>query len=292
MSVQIVKLAIKGTKAAGKFISRNSDDVVSIFGKKNTKLLGNEVSNTAKFSKEKSFWAKVKNFFGFRTKLNPRSFSDGKPTPKFPYLASRESVKQSNRYLNENYISSREKIVDGFRDGGHSARYDKFGQSISGNREVVTIDKALDTYLSSAIKYAKENTKNMSEKDKMQYIYNIVHDISGDAKKGEEMADILAKHARGNEVLLGKIFEKGCASCRHKALMFKILADEVGLNARMIRGQAFDLSGFGGHAWNEIILSNGKRILVDVQNSRVVDVAKAGKSTLAGYLTQSGKQIY
>ena len=137
------------------------------------------------------------------------------------------------------------------------------------------------------------NSNCLLENEKMKYIYNLVHDISGDAEKSLEVSEIMSRNSAGSELLLGKIFEHGAAVCRHKALMVKILADEVGLHARVLRGNSFDLSGYGRHVWNEIKLSNGEKMLLDVQNSTLVKVSKSGKnSKLAGYCTENNQPIY
>jgi transglutaminase-like putative cysteine protease len=55
--------------------------------------------------------------------------------------------------------------------------------------------------------------------------------------------------------------------CRHRSLLFKILADEAGLKAALVRGNyaGGDDSGRGApHAWNEIVLDDGRRLLVDL----------------------------
>lgn len=250
---------------------------------------------TAKLSPKKSFWQRLCQNLGFRNKLNPKSFSDGLHTSKEPYYASRESVALSNEYLKTNALLENEKIIDGFRDGGHSAKFDNFGSILSGKREVITIDRRLDTYLSNAIEYAKTSTAGMPEDKRVKFVYNLVHDISGDFKKGDRRAEELGKLGRCKEVLLGKVFEKECATCRHKALMFKILAEECRIKTRMLRGLAFDLGGYGGHVWNEVKLSGGRKFLVDVQNSKIIDIStpQALKNKqLAGYANQKGKRVY
>lgn len=75
--------------------------------------------------------------------------------------------------------------------------------------------------------------------------------------------------------MLGKIFEYNAVCCRHKGLMFKILCDEIGIKASIVRGNMIDMYGFGGHVWNEVKLSNGKKLLVDTQNKKIIDISKS-----------------
>lgn len=283
-----MKIFFKKLNTAANNISNNHCHI-------KTKPYPNDSVNiTARLENKQTLWQRFCNLFRVK-KLNPKSFSDGLHTPKGPYVASEKSVQLSNKYLGKNYLSENDRIIDGFRDGGHSAKFGKFGDIISGNREVITIDLKLDAYLRNAIRYAKENTAGLSEKEKVKYIYKIIHNISGDFQKGDKRALILGEKGRCQEILLGKVFEKEAATCRHKALMFKILSQECGLKTRMIRGAAIDLGGFGGHVWNEVKLSNGRKLLVDVQNSIIVDIStpKALKNPkIASYCNQNLEPIY
>jgi transglutaminase/protease-like cytokinesis protein 3 len=56
--------------------------------------------------------------------------------------------------------------------------------------------------------------------------------------------------------------------CRHRSLLFKILADEAGLKVALVRGN-YARKGPPGvaHAWNEVLLDNGSRLLVDVMHN-------------------------
>ena len=74
----------------------------------------------------------------------------------------------------------------------------------------------------------------------------------------------------GHEVMLGDVPKLCGGMCRHRALLFKVLADEAGLSTSLVRGMMKTSSGrMGGHAWNEVRLSDGRRVLVDVMNPTV-----------------------
>lgn len=212
-------------------------------------------------------------------KLNPKSFKGKKPKIKAPYIGSPKAAALSKSYNETDVIYYDKKIVDGFRDGGRGSMIDKWGKPISANREIITIDRELDQYLTNAINYAKNASRGMSEEQKVKFLYDMILKISGNAEKSLAKSRELAKQYCDSEILLGEVFEKGAASCRHKALMFKILADEIGLNAKMVRGVSADAFGQGGHVWNEIKLSNGKKFLVDTQNSHLIDLAQPSKSS-------------
>jgi transglutaminase/protease-like cytokinesis protein 3 len=68
-------------------------------------------------------------------------------------------------------------------------------------------------------------------------------------------------------VLIGDVAEKGGGgACRHRALLFKLMADEAGLHTALVRGNARFGERGGGHAWNEVRLADGRSLLVDVMN--------------------------
>ena len=263
--------------------------------KHTSSIITTRVKDNSKKVVNSNFFQKIKKILGFRKKLTPKSFAPKVKSAKRPYYASRDSVAQSNNYVKHNFISSREKIIDGFKDGGRNCKFSQFGDAISSSREIIVVNKEYDEYLMNAINYAKKNTEGMNEKEKMNFLFKIVKEISGDPLRGDRRSTILAQNANGGEGLLGNFFKHEFATCRHKSLMYKILADEVGLNVRLIRGMAFDLQGFGGHAWNEVVLQDGKRMLVDIQNSHLINVAtkrKINKEILAGYFFDNKQPVY
>ena len=240
-----------------------------------------------------SLWRRIKNIFGFRQKVNPKTFVSGEKTPNIPFVASKKSVEVSNRYVQNHRIGTSERIIDGFRDGGRNVRFDKWGKAISAHREIVTVDIACDKYLQKVIEHTKASTQGMSKKQKAKFIYDLIIDLGGDAVKAEKRSNKLAKAYQGKEILLGKVFEKEASCCRHKSLLFKILADEVGLKSTMVRGNMLDFGGIGEHAWNEVILSNGKKYLFDAQNANIANISKGSVSSkAAGYLDINDNSLY
>ena len=77
-------------------------------------------------------------------------------------------------------------------------------------------------------------------------------------------ADQLEGEFRNKQVLIGDWVDQAQAGeCRHRALLFKILADEAGLDVALVRGNYAGGSP-PGHAWNEASLGDGRRVIVDV----------------------------
>lgn len=75
------------------------------------------------------------------------------------------------------------------------------------------------------------------------------------------------------EVLLGDIINSGAGVCRHRALLTKVLADEVNMGCRIVHGY-YD---GGGHAWNEII-TKGDTYLFDAMHGRVCSIGNTSKN--------------
>lgn len=215
---------------------------------------------TQKFEPQVSVWQKLRKIFGLRAKLNPKSFAGGLHNSKGPYANSKQAANLSEKYLKNEYLLEDQRIVDGFRDAG-GAIIDYRVNSTIANREVTTVDKSADVYLQNAINYVKYNTSKMSEKKKVKFISNLVKDIGGDTKMAGERSKMLGNSAAGEERLLGKIFEEGAAVSRHKAIMFKILAEESGIKTRMFRSAAVDSDG-SRYVWNEVKLKDGSKFAV------------------------------
>ncbi len=73
--------------------------------------------------------------------------------------------------------------------------------------------------------------------------------------------------------------------------MFKILCDEVGIKSSIVRGISMDMSGIGRHVWNEVKLSSGKKILIDTQNKKIIDISKPNPKA-ALYFDANNKTLY
>ena len=241
-----------------------------------------ELKNIKTFAKFKSFAVNLLRQFGIREKLNPNTFGKNIKRPSKMYtITTEQGTKVSQSYGKRGVIYYDTKIPNGFRDGGRTATIGRNGKITDAAREIITVDRELDQYLMNAINYAKNATRNMNEEQKVKFLYNMVRDISGNAAKSLEKSGEIANQYCNREILLGDVFAKGAASCRHKSLMFKILADEVGLNAKVIRGEMGVAGDMGGHAWNEIKLSNGKKFVVDTQNGALINLSSPNKEEAA-----------
>ena len=104
---------------------------------------------------------------------------------------------------------------------------------------------------------------------------------------------LLTREYANEGVLLGDVTRLcGAGVCRHRALLFKLLADEAGLDVALVRGNYGDASRVGGHAWNELYLPDGRRFIIDTMQRRIVPLGSDGSQASSRYLTVKNKPWY
>ena len=158
-------------------------------------------------------------------------------------------------------------------------------RSVQGNpsasgREVIVVDRVKDAkFLNPLINDVKTSTRGMSDEQKMNYILKKVENISGDPDRAISISDSFKS---GEHMLLGDVFQKGGAVCRHRALLVKILADEAGLKTSLVRGNFYPNAGNklngGGHAWNVIYDNKGQAFILDSMHGKLVKIQKGAYS--------------
>jgi hypothetical protein len=183
---------------------------------------------------------------------------------------------QSNAFRAQHRVSAGETIADGFFDGGRRGSVGSDGL-VTSSREVVVVDRSRDPALRSHLEFAR-SLRSLSEGERAvqlsRYVdtlmtpkvYSPAGDVIGRGDP-EKAVDAWVAQRRGHEVLLGDVGKLGAGVCRHRSLLFKVLADEAGLQVELVRGNMWMPNGYGGgHAWNEVHLSSGARVIFDVMN--------------------------
>jgi len=180
---------------------------------------------------------------------------------------------RSLKYLRRNYLDYNEEMPDGFYDGGHGMTFrvgadGKLG--VSSSREVILVDAGKDVTLGPKLEMARkfiENARTLQEKIQMLAMF-VSNSLGGSQLvPGSSMPGIVdltdqdvdqrkmsGKNA-GDILMLGHL---NYGVCRHRALMFKYLADRLGIPSRLVRGKTSDW-----HVWNVVQL-HGKNYVVDV----------------------------
>lgn len=175
-------------------------------------------------------------------------------------------------YRLKNYVGPELYIGDGYVDGGHGMTIHPDGH-VTSSREVLTVDRKRDVELQKHLAFARsEDLKKLNDLDRATRLarYVAAHFTPKEGRKVlEEKTKVLETAHRNREVLIGDVAKiTGDAGvCRHRSLMYKLLADEAGLKVALVRGlYGRDPAKAGYHAWNELYLPDGKMVIVDVTN--------------------------
>ena len=103
----------------------------------------------------------------------------------------------------------------------------------------------------------------------------------------------MVKEYANEGVLIGEVPRIcGAGVCRHRSLLFKLLADEAGLDVALVRGNYSDGRSSSGHAWNELHLDDGIRVLFDLTLRHVELPVLQGSRTSRRYLTVRNEPWY
>ncbi len=177
------------------------------------------------------------------------------------------------RMFNEDhYIGPGVRVPDGYVDGGRAMRVDDNGTAKSG-REILLVNREHDDELARDAEFVHTpEFQALSTLDKVQHLAARVDELTtppGGQRWVGEMTMMLQDEFQNRPLLIGDWVDQCQAGvCRHRSLLFKILADEAGLQAALVRGNyAVNGSPVGGHAWNEVFLEDGRRILIDVMHN-------------------------
>ncbi|CAA6659406.1 unnamed protein product [Spirodela intermedia] len=176
------------------------------------------------------------------------------------------------RYWNYNVLSYDDKILDGFYD--LYGIFPKIPDSDAISWEAILVNRASDTDLSNlenrALVLAVESrsvSKDYEDVDLVRSLAIMVAEYMGGAVRDPEVISNewrdLSNRLResfGNMVLPLGHLTVGLA--RHRALMFKVLADSVGVPCQLLKGQLYTGSDDG--AVNIVKINNGREYIVDL----------------------------
>lgn len=201
-------------------------------------------------------------------------------------------------YRMKNYVPPEVKIGDGYVDGGRGMKMLGDGR-VSSSREVITVDRTRDAELRKQLEFARSaELMKLNPLDRATRLARHVAWLMTPKegyKQVEAKTEVLDKEHRNKEVLLGDVpkITGGAGVCRHRSLLFKLLADEAGLKVSLVRGRhGRDPSRLGAHAWNELRLDDGSVLIVDVMNPLPDFHFPNDKSKQAGRYYNLARQPY
>lgn len=176
-------------------------------------------------------------------------------------------------YLKQHYLGPDLQIPDGYIDGGRGMKFDADSHAKSG-REILLVDRTKDTALALDLAFAR--SPELQALPPLERAQRLAARIDAETTPpggirwvGKTTEDFETEF-KNKPLYIGEWVDQ-CHSgvCRHRSLLFKILADEAGLKSALVRGNYAGSSGArGAHAWNELYLEDGRRVLVDVMHKR------------------------
>ena len=176
-----------------------------------------------------------------------------------------------NLFLKQHFLGPEVRIPDGYFDGGRHMVVSESG-GVASPREILLVDRTRDVALESYSAYARSAAiQALPPLQRIQRLAARIDSAStppgGERWVGPSIEQIQREFVN-KPLLLGDVLDQ-CQSgvCRHRALLFKILADDAGLKTALVRGNyAKSATNTFAHAWNEVTLDGGKRVLVDVMH--------------------------
>ncbi len=213
-----------------------------------------------------------------------------------PRIGPPAAAAQSEAFRTGHRLAVGAAALDGHVDGGRGMSVDADGRVLA-SREVITLDRARDPALRAQLAFAR-SLRDLPPATRARALAEHVDNLFTPPDRDPLRADAaLVARFTGKEVLLGEIPGLvGGGTCRHRSLMFKVLADEAGLAVSLQRGNASFAGASGAHAWNELELE-GRRLVVDVMNptrvnGRIEFPSTSDAAVRAAYRDVAGRPLY
>ena len=165
------------------------------------------------------------------------------------------------------YLAPGTPIPDGYIDGGRHMALDAKDHATSG-REILLVDRTHDPELAKDLEFARtlRALPPLDRAKKLSLYVDSAMSPPGGTKLLTATVNELEQEYVNKPLRIGDVCDQYHAGvCRHRSLLFKLLADEAGLKSALVRGNYVHIHAGGGgpHAWNEIQLDDGRRFLVD-----------------------------
>ena len=202
-------------------------------------------------------------------------------------------------FLTQHYLGPSTRIPDGYFDGGRFMLLGANG-GVTSHREILVVDRTRDVELAKHLAFARaEATKGQPAIQRTQHLVAYVDQLTtppgGDRLVVPTIEQITREFAN-QPLLLGDVLDQCQAGvCRHRALLFKVLADDAGLKAALVRGN-YAKEGTNGfaHARNEVFLEDGRRVVVDVMHhhDKAVFLATTNQYVVKHYLKENNTPWY
>ena len=222
--------------------------------------------------------------------------AEGKVSKANASSYGKSPVEQSISFNKNHNLGVKERVLDGYKDGGRKLKFDSNGNPINKpSREIILVDRKKDSKLQAIINDVKQQTANMTEKQKAIFLQHYIYDMSGADRATNQMIRSWADRHTGEEILLGDIITANppVAVCRHRSLLYKIVGDEIGLKVGLQRGNFHSAFGGGGHAWNTVQFSDGTSVICDAMHNKSSSITPGQVDDYAKcYFTVNNEDLY
>lgn len=178
-------------------------------------------------------------------------------------------------YLRRGYVDDDEVLPDGFYDGGREMEYllqDDGRLQVwppVDDREILVVNAAGDPGLRRHLTVAREVIPSAGDlRTRTLLLAQLVSNVLGGVSRGVPEVGSDLEHLCTREIDAlrrqhGNVIPLGALShgvCRHRATLFKYLADRLHIPSRLVRGDAF-----GRHVWN-VVRIGGVHHVTDVMH--------------------------
>ncbi len=218
------------------------------------------VNKSSQFARKSLPVQDTVSFSGNKENVQKHKLSD-KLANLFKKKVISEPIAQSKYFMFNGIINKDTKITDGFMDVGLGGEIYNNGE-VHSYREIIVVNREEDKILNELIQRAKNDTVEMNERNKADYIYYmLINENAKHALINEKgiIPEINSKLLAGNT--LGYMYGLG----RHSSIIFKVIADEIGVKSDLIKGSLLGSK----HAWNVVYFDGDAPKIYDCAN-RVV----------------------
>lgn len=182
----------------------------------------------------------------------------------------------SAKFWNTGSLDTDDKTQNGFYDLGIGREFSYVAAlkelAVEADIEVIVCDTTVDTKLAKLLETARAALAAEEDKEsRVRALANIVSQQLGGSLSYEEYGNFgfatdvqRAKLERKSNVLYVGDLTKG--ACRHRALLFKFLADQVGIECKLQRSRHVRGAHIG-HAWNFVYTDFDKVFVVDLMHA-------------------------
>jgi hypothetical protein len=182
----------------------------------------------------------------------------------------------SAKFWNTGSLDVDDKTQDGFYDLGIGREFSYVAAlkelAVEADIEVIVCDSSADAKLGKLLDAARAALAAEEDKEgRVRALANLVSQQLGGSLSYEEYGNFgfatdvqRAKLERKSNVLYVGDLAKG--ACRHRALLFKFLSDQVGIECKLQRSRHVRGAHIG-HAWNFVYTEFDKGFVVDLMHS-------------------------